>query len=874
MSIVKSLFDWLTGQDFVMYLGGGGGGGQPTQTTSYQTNIPEYAKPYVETMLGATQKQLFQGTPTEDGGFNITGFQPYRAYGGTYDEQGNQLSYDPGKAVAGFQPLQQQAQTGIANMQTPEQYGQAIGLTGQGIMGQLGTAGQGVGLAGLGYEAAGAGNRYAQQATNPAAMQAYMSPYMQNVVDVQQREAQRQADIAGTQRNAQAVRAGAFGGSRQAITDAEAARNLALQKGDIQATGLQSAFQQAQQAQQYGAGLGLQGLQAGMAGVGAGIGAQQAGYGQAMQGAGQLAGLGAQQLASQQGIYNLQNTIGAQQQALEQQKINQAMQDYANAQQYPLMQLGTMSNMLRGLPMQAQTTQQYAAAPNALTQAIGAAGAGASLYNAFNPPKGASGGLPKEFKKSGIMSYDVGGEVASDLENMDDAALQRQLRESTSPSIRRMAQRILRERQMEKGPGMAGGGIVAFAKGSKNAVIAPADDEESRRAQGILMAAPRPSGVVSDNPTEPAPPAPPIREQGIAQAQTPPPAPQTVADAIQSAKDLTPAMKAYQADVAKEAAVPIEDRIAEIQAAKKAAGIEPPNQDYRAKLMAERANAEDEAKRTRYLRLAEFFGRWGSTPGPTLAAGLASVKETIPTLISDEKEVKKIRMEIDKSIAGLDEATRLEQKGDYEAATAVKNKWAERTQQTTLKLLELQEKEAQGERADKRAEAADIRRGQREEARDIRIENMRKDLQDSANKTTLEAEKIRAAAMAGSRQAQNDANQLAKLNAATQLQANVEAKIANQLADPKYQALVADASLTGDSDVVKSRVAAAKAELENIRSGHQKMRETANTTLDYVKQAIGMTPPAAQPAPGNKPRVKGDNAHKGMPPLPPGAKLD
>ena len=872
MNIVKNLFNWLTGQQFIMYgMGGGGGSSQPSTSTSYQTNIPEYAKPYVETMLGATQKQLFQGEPTGDGGFNITGFQPYKAYGGTYDAEGNQISYDPSKAVAGFQPLQTQAQQGIAAMQTPEQYKQAMGITGQGIMGQLGTAGQGVGLAGLGYEAAGAGNRYAQQATNPYAMQAYMSPYMQNVVDIQQREAQRQADIAATQRGAQAVKAGAFGGSRQAIMDAEAARNLALQKGDIQAQGLQNAFQQAQQAQQYGANLGLQGMQAGMAGVGAGIGAQQAGYGQAMSGAQNLANLGQQQLGAQQGIYSLQNTTGAQQQALEQQKINQAIQDYANAQQYPLMQLGTMSNMLRGLPMQAQTTQQYVAAPNPVTQAIGAAGAGASLYNAL---KGASGGLPKEFKKSGIMSYNVGGEVASDLENMDDEALQRQLKESTSPSIRRMAQRILRERQMEKGPSMAGGGIVAFAKGSKDAVIAPTDDEESRRAQGILMAAPRPSGAVSDNPTEPAPPAPPIREQGIAQALTPPPAPQTVAEAIQSAKDLTPAMKAYQADVAKEAAVPIEDRIAEIQAAKKAAGIEPPNQDYRAKLMAERANAEDEAKRTRYMRLAEFFGRWGSTPGPTLAAGLASVKETIPTLISDEKEAKKLRMEIDKSIAGLDEATRLEQKGDYEAATAVKNKWAERTQQTTLKLLELQEKEAQGERADKRAEAADIRRGQREEARDIRIESMRKDLQDSANKTTLEAERIRAAAMAGSRATQNETNQLSKLNAATQLQANVEARIANQLADTKYLNLVADASLTGDSDVVKSRVAAAKAELESIRKGHEKMRETANTTLDYVKQAIGMTPPAAQNTPGNRPRVKGDNAHKGMPALPPGAKLD
>jgi hypothetical protein len=77
-----------------------------------------------------------------------------------------------------------------------------------------------------------------------------MNPYMQNVVGVQQREAQRQADIATTGRNAQATTSGAFGGSRQAITDAEAARNLATQKGDIQTQGLNTAYQQAQQAQQ------------------------------------------------------------------------------------------------------------------------------------------------------------------------------------------------------------------------------------------------------------------------------------------------------------------------------------------------------------------------------------------------------------------------------------------------------------------------------------------------------------------------------------------------------------------------------------------------------------------------------------------------
>ena len=697
MNIVKSFFNWLTGQQFILYMAGGGGGGQQQSTnTTYQTNIPEYAKPYVETMLGATQKQLFQGTPTEEGGFDITGFQPYKAYGGTYDEQGNQLSYDPSKSVAGFQPLQQQAQQGIAAMQTPEQYGQAMGLTGQGIMGQLGTAGQGVGLAGLGYEAAGAGNRYAQQATNPYAMQSYMSPYMQNVVDIQQREAQRQADIAATGRGAQAVQAGAFGGSRQAIMDAEAARNLAQQKGDIQAQGLQQAYQQAQQAQQFGANLGLQGMQAGMAGVGAGIGAQQAGYGQAMSGAQNLANLGQQQLASQQGIYNLQNTVGAQQQALEQQKINQAMQDYANAQQYPLMQLGTMSNMLRGLPMQAQTTQQYVAAPNALTQAIGAAGAGASLYNAMK----AKGGVIKEYAKGGIMSYDVGGEVESDLESMDSESLQKQLRESTSPSIKRMAQRILRERQMERGPGLAGGGIVAFAKGDK--VIGPVNDEESRRGQGILLAAPRPSGAVSDNPTEPPPPAPPLREQGIANALTPPPAPPTPVQTVQEAKNLPPVLQSMITKQQERSSLTPEDLMKEKADMYEKYGVADRSPEERSKLMQERVNAEDEAKRQRYMRLAEFFGRWGSTPGSTLAAGLNSVKETIPTIIADEKEAKKIRMEIDKSIAALDESTRLEKRGQIDAAVAVREKEADKMQNLLLKATEIS---AQAERDAKAVEA-------------------------------------------------------------------------------------------------------------------------------------------------------------------------
>jgi len=490
----------------------------------------------------------------------------------------------------------------------------------------------------------------------------------------------RNAQIAGTQQQGEATRVGAFGGSRDAIMRADRERNLATLMNQNQAQGLQGAFQQAQQAQQFGANLGLQGMQAGMQGVGAGINAQQAAYNQAMQGGQQMANLGQQQLAAQQGIYGLQNQFGGQQQALEQQKINQAMQDYANAQQYPLMQLGTMSNMLRGLPMQASTTNQYQAAPNQLSQAIGTIGSGASIYNAF---KGASGGLPSEFKYAkggGIMSYDMGGEVESQLENMSEQQLAEQAKESSSPSIRRMAQRILRERQMSKQgegasamgiqyqapqaqmPAMRGGGIIAFAKGdtvyggpSSEAKEGEEDargiDKSGRTMDQRLAMPPTTGGILGASPVTAAP-----------TTQVPSvPSPDVVQEAMRQ-RDL------FSAQANKSRA----DVIKEIKAEQEASGIgeNVGRQEYRSQMMAERANMKDEQERQRHMRLAEFFANWGSTPGPVLVAGMNALKQSIPNIISDEKEQKKARKEADKIIYDIDEATRLEKLGLHDKADA------------------------------------------------------------------------------------------------------------------------------------------------------------------------------------------------------------
>lgn len=88
----------------------------------------------------------------------------------------------------------------------------------------------------------------------PGTVQSYMNPYLQNVVDVQAREARRQADIQAAQ-DARKFQ-GAFGGGRQALYQSENLRNLQQYIGDIQAKGLQSAYdtaikQRLAEAEQY-----------------------------------------------------------------------------------------------------------------------------------------------------------------------------------------------------------------------------------------------------------------------------------------------------------------------------------------------------------------------------------------------------------------------------------------------------------------------------------------------------------------------------------------------------------------------------------------------------------------------------------------------
>lgn len=327
----------------------------PTQVQEYQTGFAPVIAPYAETLLGKAEL----ATDTE--------INPYMQY--MRDRQ------------AQFTPLQQQSFENAGLMQTAPQLTDATALAGMSGLGALNTQ----------YTF----NPYQTQQFTGNNVQAYMNPYMQNVVERQQADAQRQGDISRQIQNAQAARSGSFGGSGNMLANNQLNSSLIRQKGDIQAKGLQDAYTQAMgqfnqsqaqnlagqqlnaQQQQFGAGLGLQGLQT------------------ALSGAKSLADIGQTQYGQNLGLLDVQNRFGAQQQGQVQNALNTEYQDFLNYQNYPYKQMGFMSDMIRGLPLTQQSSAMYAQPPSMVSQVAGLGLAGAGAYKAFGASGGATGDLER-----------------------------------------------------------------------------------------------------------------------------------------------------------------------------------------------------------------------------------------------------------------------------------------------------------------------------------------------------------------------------------------------------------------------------------------------------------------------------------------------
>lgn len=231
--------------------------------------------------------------------------------------------------IGAFQPYLDQ---GTGALQTGQQYmGQGYGSmmnaadTAAGMGQYAGSAGQGLDALGMGV-----GALYgAAQSYDPSSVSSYMNPYQQNVIDEAMKQIDRQGQIQQQGMNAQAVRAGAFGGSREGIQRAELGRNLAETKNSAIINALQqgygSAQAQAQQAfeqQQQRQLQQAQGLQ-NAAGQYANIANTQANILGSQAGLQQNIGQGIGALGTQMGNLGMQfGAMGAQQQQLGQNDVN------------------------------------------------------------------------------------------------------------------------------------------------------------------------------------------------------------------------------------------------------------------------------------------------------------------------------------------------------------------------------------------------------------------------------------------------------------------------------------------------------------------------------------------------------------------------
>jgi len=298
------------------YKGGGGGSPAPasTQTVVEKAEFPPELRPYITDILEKAQAQeqvrLAAGYPV----------------------------YDVAPRIAPFTPEELAAQAGIASLvgsSTPT-FDIAKGLT-----------------------ASGTGE------ATPEDIGRRMSPFMQQVVDIEKREAERSADPRRQQIAAQGVAAGGFGGTREALMQAELDRNLQQQLGDIQARGQQAAFQQAQEAFERQKQRQLAGGQqfAAMAPVQSSLQFKELGA---------LAGIGEQQRQQQQKALDL------------------AFQQFREEQTFPEASLQQYQSIIRGFPLQPTTTQtQQSILPTPSlgqqligmgTGALGLAGAAKTLF--------------------------------------------------------------------------------------------------------------------------------------------------------------------------------------------------------------------------------------------------------------------------------------------------------------------------------------------------------------------------------------------------------------------------------------------------------------------------------------------------------------
>jgi hypothetical protein len=440
---------------------GKGSSQAPADSTMRQTNLPEYADPYFRRLLQGAEESLMPFTddlsqPIYDDTGNITGFQQKSTY---QPYQGERIAPSEmyGDIQASRAMIRGIAQKGIPGMEEAmgaQREGMGVQREGMDVTRRgIGFAEEGIGrLRGIGEYDTGKFDPYSKfreanyneyQFQQPdmftgESVGQYMSPYMQNVVDVQKQQAQLDFDRMQAGRDAAAVQAGAFGGSRQAVGDYLAQEGLARQMGDIQAAGQQQAFEQAarmfgedraaqmemerlrgaelarvqagragelgrvqgaeaselgrvqqalEQSRQFGAGQALAAEQAAMQGAGqlntmaqglGGLGMNVGSLGQS------LAGLGERQRAAEIQNAQLLESVGRDIRAEDQARLDLSYEDFQRQRDYPIQQYERMAGILRGVPVTPNVEQQRMVSYNPVQQALGAGISALGLYKGLS----------------------------------------------------------------------------------------------------------------------------------------------------------------------------------------------------------------------------------------------------------------------------------------------------------------------------------------------------------------------------------------------------------------------------------------------------------------------------------------------------------
>tara|TARA_R110002110_G_scaffold13200_6_gene63344 strand:+ start:973 stop:3597 length:2625 start_codon:yes stop_codon:yes gene_type:complete len=324
--------------------GKGGGGSSPqvagTQVVEQRTEFPEEIKPFITDILEKAQAR-----------FNQQSGQPMPIYPGGVEGRIAPMEAEQTEALEGYRQAGRSGLAG-AGLSSARPYYEA-------------------GLSALGESMGGYGAQQAQQ---------YMNPYQQAVVDVAKREAVRSAQPTFRGIGDRAESTGAFGGSRQAIAEAEANRNLQQQLGDIQTRGMQQSFEQGRAAfEQQKA-------------------REAAGAGRLFAQAPQAYRQGLSELAALEGV-------GKTTRAEDQRKKNLLYEQFQQEQMYPTKALSEYQSIVRGFPYQPsmyETKQNLAPSPGLGQQLMGAGLGAASIY-------GGMGG----FSKGGFGSFGsaTGGQV-------------------------------------------------------------------------------------------------------------------------------------------------------------------------------------------------------------------------------------------------------------------------------------------------------------------------------------------------------------------------------------------------------------------------------------------------------------------------------